>query len=143
MCFIKDNTRNVFFLHRQSIDLILFELGEQYKSFELGLCYHAPGFPRLIPCTVASGFRRADSTCGCAGSSVSFELYGRVTSVTGIGLVWNKNSVSELFMTFHDSNQCFCWHGVQNNRQTARNVPPSVLCDLQVKRAHCIKIWSF
>ena len=44
---------NVFFLRRQLTDQVLLELGDQYKSFELG--YQVPGRPSLSPCTVASG----------------------------------------------------------------------------------------
>ena len=47
---------NVFFFRRQSTDLILFELGDQHKSFGFGLFYPTAGLPRLFPCTVASGF---------------------------------------------------------------------------------------
>ena len=46
---------NVVCLRRHSIDLVLLELGDEYKSFELGFCYHALGRPRLFLCTVASG----------------------------------------------------------------------------------------
>ena len=71
---------HVFFLRRQSTDLILADLGDQHKSLGLGLglCVHAPGRPKLFPYTVASGLPRTDPRYGCAGSSVSIELYVRV-----------------------------------------------------------------
>ena len=60
------------------------------------------------------GFLRADSMNGCTGFSVvPMELYGRVTSVTCVGLVWSRISVSEFgFWQFHNFEQCFRWHGV-------------------------------
>ena len=41
---------NVCLLRRRSIDLVLVGLGDQYKSFKLGPCDHAPGHPRLASC---------------------------------------------------------------------------------------------
>ena len=46
---------NVVCLRRQSIDPVLLELGDEYKNFELGVCYHALGRPRLLPCAVVWG----------------------------------------------------------------------------------------
>ena len=49
------------------------------------------------------------------------------------------------FLKFQNSHQCFWWHGViQNNRNAAGLIifQSSVLCDVQVKCVHCIKVWS-
>ena len=46
----------------------------------------------------------ACSIHGCTGSAVSIELFVRVTSVTGGGLVSNRITVSESFLVkFHNS----------------------------------------
>ena len=68
----------------------------------------------------------------CAGSSVSIELNVRVISVIGGG--------RGQFL----SPNAFCGV-IQNNRKTAGLIhfQSSVLCDLQVKCIHCMKIWSY
>ena len=78
----------VFSPRRQPTDLILLALGDQYKSFGLGLCYHALGFHQAVSMYGCVGlFSRAASIYGCTGSSsVPEELYERVTSMTCVGL---------------------------------------------------------
>ena len=46
----------VFSPRRQPTDLILLALGDQYKSFGPGLCYHAPGFHQAVSMYGCVGF---------------------------------------------------------------------------------------
>ena len=68
------------------------------------------------------GFPRADSIFGGIGSSsVPIELL--VTSVTCGGLVSGRFSVTEFFFwRFHNSYQCFRWHGVIQNKGKAADL---------------------
>ena len=73
---------------------------------------------------------------GCTGSSVTIELYVRVTSVTGAGLVSNRICLRTVSVEFHHIYQCFCRHGaVLRNPNPAhlKKCQSSVLCDLQIK----------
>ena len=101
ICLIRDFIGKSFL----STSTDLGKLRDQYKSIELDLCYHASGGPMLSPCTVASGVPKL------------------IPKMTALG-----TSVSEFFVKFRISYQCFCWHGViQNSRKAAGLIMFSIL----------------
>ena len=84
-----------FFCSSLSTDLILLSLHSE--SFVFSSLLSRKGFHRAVSMHGRIEILRADSIVGCTGSSVPFELYERVTSVTCalVGLVSNRISVSD------------------------------------------------
>ena len=75
ICSSIKSLANVLFLRRQSTGLVVLELGDQFKNFALGLCYHAPDLSRLFPSVAA------------LRPLFEEKFFVRVTFLTGSGLV--------------------------------------------------------
>ena len=94
-----------------------------------------------LPLESRNGFPRAVSTYECTGYFV------RACNFCDLrwSLIEENFCLRIVSAEFHHFYLCFCRHGVkQNNRKAASLIEfqSSVLCDLQVKNVHCVKIWS-
>ena len=105
--------------------LVLLEFGSRFEDFELVHCYHAPGFPVLVPHMTASGLSELISIYGCTGSSSV-----PISACNPCGLRW-------FLLTFTFFTNAFCGHWLLTAEQSQncrlKEFQFSVLCDLQVK----------